>query len=62
MQHPPSKTHELLLRRRGLLFVESTGEQLPDDYIKAVEIQLAELGTHCRHNCARVFSERRSPS
>ena len=37
-------TREVLLKRQGLVFAEPSGAKLPEDYIRAVEIKLAELG------------------
>lgn len=37
-------TRELLLRRQGLVFVEPSGDVLPVDYVRAVEVKLADLG------------------
>lgn len=37
-------TRELLLRRRGLVFVEPSGDQLAERYVDAAEILLADLG------------------
>jgi len=44
MDSKVTATRELLLRRQGLVWVEATGPVIPDDYVKAVEIKLAELG------------------
>jgi hypothetical protein len=40
----PTKVRELLLARRGLVFVDSTGPQLPENTVLAVQLELAELG------------------
>lgn len=37
-------TRDALLTRRGLLFVDGDGPQLPDKYVRAVELELAQLG------------------
>jgi len=36
--------HDLLLIRRGIAFLPSTGAPLPDNQVRAVEIELAEVG------------------
>src|SRR5688500_9033990 len=35
---------ELLLTRRGIVFLSSEGARLPDEQVRAVEIELAALG------------------
>ena len=41
----PAATLEVLLKRQGLVFVpEAAGPKLPDDYLRAIEIELADIG------------------
>lgn len=45
MNPPAAQTLAVLLRRSGLVFVpEQSEEKLPEDYLRAVELELAELG------------------
>lgn len=39
-----TKTHEVLLRRRGLVFMEASGGQVTEAHLRAVDIKLADLG------------------
>ncbi len=40
----PSTTRDLLLRRAGLVFLEPAGTPAPAGHVRAVELELAELG------------------
>jgi hypothetical protein len=44
MNKPRPTFRELLLVRRGLVFVDSSGPALPDRTVRAVELELAQLG------------------
>ena len=41
---PPARVSDLLLTTRGLVFLSSSGGPLPDDTVRAVELELASLG------------------